>query len=253
MSGVVVTDAQRRDCLRQVLNLDPGNQAARTGLARLSAQETRPPATDEGDIQPFQTAPTTPQEYLYPSAPTQSATSVGEESGRDDRAPSMEKTGLLITASSDKMLKAQEHAYAGTMPAIRDKGPPPEETQRRKGYRNIMIAGAMTFTMLCSLVLLILTVTTVVPQARERMKPTPEPVLYTATLWCPPCEQAGNAVILWEKAGDGISRGFKVGELPHKTEVSVLIETWSAPEERTYFKVVAQGQKGWVPETFIRE
>ena len=119
-----------------------------------------------------------------------------------------------------------------------------------------MLAGAMTFTMVCGLVLLIFTVTNVVPQAKDRMKPTPEPVLYTATLWCPPCEQAGSPVILWEKVGDGISRGGKVGELPHNTSVSVLAEQWSEAEERPYFRVAAEGPsgyaQGWVPATFIK-
>jgi hypothetical protein len=116
-----------------------------------------------------------------------------------------------------------------------------------------MLAGALLFTMLGGLFLLILTVTTVVPKAQERMKPTPESVLYMATLWCPPCEQAGSQVILWEKIGDGVSRGRKTGELPHDTAVSVLDKVWSEPEGRIYFRVVAEGQKGWVPETFIKE
>jgi hypothetical protein len=53
--------------------------------------------------------------------------------------------------------------------------------------------------------------------------------------------------------GDGVSRGAKVGELKHNTPVSVLAESWSEAEERTYLKVSAQGQKGWVPGTFVRK
>ncbi len=117
-----------------------------------------------------------------------------------------------------------------------------------------MIATALTFSLLCGLALLITTALTVVPQAQARRltPPTPETALYMATLWCPPCAQAGSPVILWEKVGDGISRGGKVGELPHNTRVAVLAEVWSAPEQRMYYKVAAHGQKGWVPDTFIR-
>jgi hypothetical protein len=122
---------------------------------------------------------------------------------------------------------------------------------RPRGYQNIMVAGAMTATLMCGLALLIITVAVVIPQVQSS-PPTPEPVLYTAILWCPPCQQAGSQVILWEKAGDGVSRGAQVGQLPHDTQVSVIAEMWSEPEERTYFHVTAQGQKGWVPETFIK-
>ena len=134
-----------------------------------------------------------------------------------------------------------------------DKTDAPGEAERKRGYRNIMLAGVMTFTMMCGLVLLLVTVTTIIPRAQERMQPTPEPVLYTATLWCPPCEQADTLVILWEKVGDGVSRGGKVGELPHNTAVSILAKEWSEPEGRTYFKITAHGETGWVPETFIKE
>ncbi len=116
-----------------------------------------------------------------------------------------------------------------------------------------MLAGAMLLTLMCGLTLLVITVTRIVPQAQERMRPTPEVVLYTATLWCPACEKANSAIILWEKVGDGVSRGAKVGELRHSTPVSVLAESWSAAERQTYLKVAAQGQKGWVPEVFVRK
>jgi hypothetical protein len=102
------------------------------------------------------------------------------------------------------------------------------------------------------LALLLHTVTKIVPKAQEQLRPTPEAVLYTATLWCPPCQQAGSQIVLWEKVGDGISRGGKTGELAHDMLVSVLAEEWSEPEERRYYKVTALGQKGWVPDTFIK-
>ena len=51
----------------------------------------------------------------------------------------------------------------------------------------------------------------------ERLRPLPPPALYTATLWCPPCAEAGSRVILWEKPGDGAARGAEAGELEHGT------------------------------------
>ena len=116
-----------------------------------------------------------------------------------------------------------------------------------------MLAGAMVLTLMCGLALLAITVTRIVPVAQTRMKPTPETILFTATLWCPACEQDNSAIVLWEKVGDGASRGAKVGELKHNTPVSVLAESWSDAEERTYLKVSAQDQKGWVPEAFVRK
>jgi hypothetical protein len=128
-----------------------------------------------------------------------------------------------------------------------------QESARIKGYRNTMLAGAMVLTLVCGLALLMFTVTRIVPVAQTRMRPAPETTLYTAMLWCPACEQNNNAIVLWEKVGDGVSRGAKVGELKHNTPVSILAESWSKAEGRGYLKVSAQGQKGWVPEAFVRK
>lgn len=127
------------------------------------------------------------------------------------------------------------------------------QAQRTRGYRNTMAAGALSLSLLCGLLFLVFVIRGIVPQAQQRLLPTPEPVLYLATLWCLPCEQAGSPIVLWEKVGDGISRGGKMGELPHNTQVAVLAEEWSVQELRTYYRVTADGQKGWVPETFIRK
>jgi hypothetical protein len=73
-----------------------------------------------------------------------------------------------------------------------------------------------------------------------------------ATLSCQPCEQAGHPVVLWDKPGDGKSRGDRSGELAHNTEVEVLAESRSEAEGRAYIKVRGNGQTGWVSEAFIR-
>lgn len=218
MSQVVELPAHKLDCLMRVLAIEPENQAALAELARLNPQNT----------------PGSPA--LQSSAPSTPA------------APSVRvKVGVGVGAASlatRKTASPAEHLR--------------NEQRRQRGYRNLMLAGVLIISMFCGLVLLTLTITQVVPRGqairRERLSvtPTPEPALYEATLWCPPCEQAGSPVILWEKVGDGISRGGKVGELPHNTIVKVHEEVWSAPEGRTYYRISAQGQRGWVPETFIR-
>ena len=64
--------------------------------------------------------------------------------------------------------------------------------ERRKAYLSVMLAGAMTVTLLCGLLLLLLTVTQLIPQARKRIELASEPPAPTATLWCPECERAGR-------------------------------------------------------------
>ena len=127
------------------------------------------------------------------------------------------------------------------------------QAQRTRGYRSTMAAGALSLSLICGLVFLVFVIRDIVPRAQQRLRPTPEPVLYYATLWCMPCEQAESPIVLWEKVGDGVSRGGKTGELLHSTEVAVIAEEWSAQEERTYYRVMADGQTGWVPETFIKK
>ena len=220
MSDLVDTPQQRRDCLLRVLDIDPQNQLAQTRLAQgaSSAASVRvdPPAETTGESSP----------------PT--------------RVP--QRTPLSILDA--KTAEPDDATHKNTE---REQ----KEPHHQRGYRNILLAGALTISLICGIILLAVTITTIIPQAQkraqERLQSPPETILYMATLWCPPCEQAGSNIILWEKVGDGISRGGKAGELPHQTTVSVLAQEWSEPEGRFYYKVAAQGQKGWVPETFIRE
>jgi hypothetical protein len=124
--------------------------------------------------------------------------------------------------------------------------------ERRKAYRHVMLAGAMTVTLLCGLFLLLLTVTQLIPQARERIELASEPPAPTATLWCPECERAGRPVVLQARIGRGFLGGGKAGELPHGTPVSVLDYKRAVLERRHYAEITAEGQRGWVPETQIK-
>ncbi|MBN1934838.1 MAG: hypothetical protein JW934_09245 [Anaerolineae bacterium] len=220
MSEAVEQRAHKLDCLMRVLAIEPENATALAQLARLNPQP---------------------------------------------EPPSAKKTPPLSMPSAEPMVLPVQSGLMANM-ATRNISPVPSpaerleiERQHRQGRRSLMLAGALIISMFCGIVLLTLTVTQVVPrgqairQERLSVPPTLEPILYQATLWCSSCDQAGDPVILWEKVGDGVSRGGKVGELPHNTTVNVHKEVWSEPEGRTYYHISAGDQKGWVPETFIKE
>jgi hypothetical protein len=144
-----------------------------------------------------------------------------------------------------------------TAPAIRTTGRPTQDAthhpaEHRTIHRRVMFAGAMTVTLFCGLLALLLTLTQLIPQARERLELAAEPPAPTATLWCPECERAGRPVVLQARIGRGFLGGGKAGELPHGTPVSVLDLRRSMLERRTYAEVTAEGQRGWVPETQIK-
>jgi len=225
MSDVVDTDDLKADCLRRALALDLSDQERQDARAR-QARLGLPPTHKQETAYPF------PAARAAPPSPESSTTE------QDNRSLFTIRSGEGATGPS---LATEQRTLALASGA------------RERGYRNTMIAGAMLLLLLGGLGLLVHTVTNIVPQAQERLRPTPEAVLYEATLWCVPCQQAGSQIVLWEKVGDGVSRGGKTGELPHNTPVSVLAEEWSEPEERRYYKVAALGQKGWIPDTFLQK
>ena len=241
MSDLVDSDAQQFDCLRRVLDLDPTNTTARARLAGLGAtkeqQRLAPdsPIRDEGI------------RHLAPDDATAGARTITSAPDGSSAA----SFGLSVFDDAAVPHEAPPGSEPADAAAARQSVPVNEAT-RKRGYRNAMAASVLSLTLMCGVVLVLITVTTVVPQARDRARISPEAVLYTARLWCPACEQEGNPVILWEKVGDGVSRGLNVGELPHNASVSVLAEEWSQREARTYYLVAASDQRGWVHEAFIR-
>jgi hypothetical protein len=235
MSGVVDDDAQRIECLQRALTLDPENRAAPAGHQLIETHKGQ-------EVPSPRLQPPLARESQLPDA----------EPGTLVPPPTAEAGGHSspLPRKLDPVFAIQEQP-----PLARHAEDGPQgldEARRRRGYRNVMLGGAMTLTMLCGLALLLVVLTQVVPQARERLHPLPPPALYTATLWCPPCAEAGSRVILWEKPGDAGARGAKAGELEHGTLVSVLAEEWSPAEGRMYLQVAAQGKKGWVPATLTR-
>jgi hypothetical protein len=238
MSDTVDSESQRRECLQRALALDPANQAARS---RLVPVQSGSDGSMSDSPNHHQTGHNHPEGVLAQPGPECRVT---------DKSAAASRQSPLGEAQPSPMRTESAAPVPGHRVAFHD---PLTEELRARGHHNVMAAGALTLTMVCGLILLIVIATTVVPQAQERMRPTLEPVLYTATLWCLPCEQANSPIVLWEKVGDGDSRGSKVGELAHDTPVSVLAEEWSEPEQRTYLKITVDGQKGWLPEEFIKQ
>jgi hypothetical protein len=213
MSEAVDRQEHKLDCLLRALTIEPENAFAQTSLAELRGE--------------------------LPEQP---------------KVAVIDTMATISTSTSRSAVGSHgQRAAAETVQNRPDLYDPAQEARRRRGYRNIMLAAMMVLSAVCGIVLIVVTLTVVKPRGQERLKPTPETVLYEATLWCLPCAQNNSPIILWEKVGDGVSRGGQVGQLLHNTTVSVLAEMWSEPEERTYFKVAAEGQQGWVPETFIKK
>jgi hypothetical protein len=91
----------------------------------------------------------------------------------------------------------------------------------------------------------------VVPRIQAQAGRLSESYPQTATLWCPSCARAGEPVLLQANLGAGLF-GQPIGELEHGATVAVLDYQWSPLEQRYYAEVIADGQRGWVPETMLR-
>jgi Tfp pilus assembly protein PilF len=124
--------------------------------------------------------------------------------------------------------------------------------QRRRTRRQIILAGGLALSLFCGLILLIYTLVAVMPRAQARAERLSESYPQTATLWCPSCAQADEPVLLKTSLGAGLFGG-PVGELEHGTPVAILDYRWSPLERRYYTEVSADGQRGWVPETILRQ
>jgi hypothetical protein len=124
--------------------------------------------------------------------------------------------------------------------------------QRRRTRRQIILAGGLALSLFCGLILLIYTLVAVMPRAQARAERLSESYPQTATLWCPSCAQADEPVLLKTSLGAGLFGG-PVGELEHGTTVAILDYRWSSLERRYYTEVSADGQRGWVPETILRQ
>jgi len=123
--------------------------------------------------------------------------------------------------------------------------------QRAKARLKIILAGALTLSLLVGLALLLYAMTSIVPRVRARAENHHASYPQTATLWCPSCARAGEPVLLQASLGAGLF-GRPTGELPHGTTVTVLDYQWSPLQRSYYAEVIADGQRGWVPESMLR-
>jgi len=112
-----------------------------------------------------------------------------------------------------------------------------------------MLAGAMGFSLLCGLALLVFLVLTAVPTAHERVRQRYASMPYEAVLWCQSCEQSGEPVILRDRPGRLFSR--EAGTLDHGTTVTVIAEEWVKLEGCIYVEVQAAAESGWVHSTYL--
>jgi hypothetical protein len=107
-------------------------------------------------------------------------------------------------------------------------------------------------SLVVGLIVLLYILLGVVPRVQQRAEQFKGPYTQTATLWCPTCAQAGERVLLHANLGAGLFGG-PIGELAHGTTVAVLEYQWSPLERRYYAEVMSDGERGWVPESMLRD
>lgn len=124
LSGAVESDNERAACLRRVLSIDPGNEAAARGLALIaSRRKQQQPA--ETQAQP----PEIPQKETEPeaAAETVAAADMGarENAPAEEPAPSAEDrpTGTPVPGTVESAPPAQPAARAAYQPEVRAKAP----------------------------------------------------------------------------------------------------------------------------------
>lgn len=123
--------------------------------------------------------------------------------------------------------------------------------QRKGARRKIILAGALTLSLVVGLALLLYVLTAVVPRVQARAERLYASYPQTATLWCPSCARASEPVHLQASLGAGLFGG-PIGNLAHGTTVTVLDYQWSPLQQSYYAEVIADGQRGWVPESMLR-
>ncbi len=72
---------------------------------------------------------------------------------------------------------------------------------------------------------------------------------YSVTLVCADCAAEGININVWQYAGQ--SRGEVMFSAPHGTIVSVL-DSKTADDGRTWYKVKYQGKSGWIAQDFVK-
>lgn len=66
------------------------------------------------------------------------------------------------------------------------------------------------------------------------------------------CKEEPKPVVLWNKAGGGAApEGKGISEIPHGTRLEV--EQTEEYFGISYYQVVYEGQRGWVPENYVSE
>jgi hypothetical protein len=124
------------------------------------------------------------------------------------------------------------------------------KTQPRKTPKNSNLRIVMyTITSIVALCLIAFLVTRIIPKGSFSSSNSPSQATYSAKLICADCAVTGIEINIWQYAGT--NRGEVVFSVPHNTSVTVL-DTKTADDGRTWYKVAHNGQSGWIPEDFVQ-
>ena len=124
------------------------------------------------------------------------------------------------------------------------------KTQPRKTPRNsnlrIILYTIISIVTLCLLAFL---VTRIIPKGSISSSNSPVQATYSVKLVCTDCAATGIEINVWQNAGT--NRGEVIFSVPHNTSVTV-VDTKTADDGRTWYKVTYNGQSGWIAEDFVQ-
>lgn len=224
--------------LVQVLRADPTCSEAWLWLSRIAESDAERQECLRRALSPREASPFTP-----PFGPR-----TGELPG-EFSSSSLTPASAVLPPVRDADGTAAATQMATRM-RPRDDLPPLGEEQRRSGQRNAMVAGAMSLSLLCGVVLLVFLVLTLVPAAHERMRQRYTSTPYRAVLWCPSCDRSDEPIVLRERPRRILSG--RAGTLYHGTTVTVVAEEWAKLEGCLYVRVQTATERGWVRATYVR-
>jgi Tol biopolymer transport system component len=128
MSQIVESDAQRLDCLRRILAINPSNAAARRGVELLEAR-MRGEAQDAG--RPLSEQPPAPSS-LFSKLPTGQETPIGDAGSTDAKAPALQAAPIDTPAVEASPAERKRKKEAPS--------PRPEPRTARRSLAPILLA-----------------------------------------------------------------------------------------------------------------
>lgn len=111
LAGVVPSDEQRRECLKRVLVINPGNTSAQRGLAALSMSPAPTPVAPPAAPRPAQQMPTAPQ-------PARIFDPLSQAASTTEQATSVRTFDPLAQAVPPTKLTAEQAAEEASLPRL---------------------------------------------------------------------------------------------------------------------------------------